>query len=301
MAGLPQLMCNGIIKGALYVLLGSSWGLIYSSTGTFHFAHALVIIVGAYAAVLTTGPMTMPWRRASVEMSAGPSLILGGVAAIVAAAVVGCLIELCVYRPLRKAGATQFAIFIGSLGTLIMGQNIVLLQFKALARPITGWPMTVFEIGPVAFTNLHVFTVVSSLVAVLAIWLFLGRSRAGRAIRATASNPEMAETVGINKGRTILLVYALGSGMAGLAAFLIALSSAASPSMGIAPVFTALIVTFVGGIGSIPGAVAAGFLLGLAENLGMIFVAGRWQVIISFIVLILVMVWRPRGLFGRAS
>jgi branched-chain amino acid transport system permease protein len=293
---LPQLVVNGIVSGSLYMLLGLSFGIIYSTTGTFHFAHALVITVAAYAAVVTTGPLTMPWMRASSETSAGFGLIVGLLAAILAAALAGCLIELLIYRPLRESGASQFGVFIGSLGTLIVGQNVILLIFKALARPITGFPYQNFELGSVAFTNLHVIIVTLCALAVLGLWLFLKRTGIGIAIRAVASNPEMAEAVGVDRGTITLLVYALGSGAAGIAAFLIALNTAATPSMGATPVFSALIVTFVGGIGSIPGAVAAGYLLGMAQNLGMLFVQAQWQAIIAFIVLIVAIIVRPQGL-----
>lgn len=285
---LAQLTVNGVISGSMYMLLGLSWGIIYSTTGTFHFAHALVITVAAYAVVLTTN-------------TAGLPLIAGCAAAIATAAVFGCLIEVGIYRPLRRAGASPFGVFVGSLGTLILGQNLVLLIFSANVHRIKGFSATNVTIGPVGFSSLHIVMMTLSPIVIVGVWVFLTRTRLGRALRAVASNPEMAETVGIDNNRITLLAYALGSGMAGLAAFLITLDGAASPAMGVAPVFSALIVTFTGGIGSIPGAVAGGLLLGLGENVSMAFIESSYKLMVSFLVLIAVIVVRPRGLFGKSS
>jgi len=285
---LPQLLVNGMINGALYAVLGLSWGIIYSSTGTFHFAHALVITVAAYAAVLTT-------------MVAGLPLTLGFLVAILAGILTAWAIELGIYRPLRTRGATQFGVFIGSLGTLIVGENVILLLFKANVRRLEGFPEVNLLFGSVGFSSVRAFSLVLCVIVVVAFWLFMQRTRSGRAIRALSSNPEMARTVGIDTARIVLLVYALGSALAAIAATLISLDNVAYPTMGVALTFSALIVTFIGGIGSLTGTVAAGLLLGLTESLALFVMPAGYQVIVSFLVLLIVIILRPRGLFGGSN
>lgn len=285
---LPQLVVNGLISGSLFILLGLSWGIIYSSTGTFHFAHALIITIAAYAAVLTT-------------MNAGLPLIVGFIAAIVAAVAAAWVIELGIYRPLRRRGASQFGVFIGSLGTLIVGENVMLLVFSANVRRLEGFPAVNLQVGPVGFSSVRLFIFGLSAIVILVVWLYLGRTQAGRAIRAIASNPEMAETVGIDRSRITLLVYALGSGMVAVAGTLIALDGVATPTMGLAPVFSALIVTFIGGVGSLPGAVAGGLLLGMSESLALFVMPAAYQIVVSFLVLVVAIVLRPQGLFKKGG
>jgi branched-chain amino acid transport system permease protein len=130
-------------------------------------------------------------------------------------------------------------------------------------------------------------------------WLRL--TRWGRAIRAVASNPELAQCVGVDRARVFVLVFALGSALVGVGGPLIALRDTASPFMGVQPVLAAFIAVFLGGIGSIPGAIAGGLVLGLAENMGGLVLPGHWQGVIAFVVLFAVLVVRPSGLFGAPA
>jgi branched-chain amino acid transport system permease protein len=134
------------------------------------------------------------------------------------------------------------------------------------------------------------------LVALLVAWLW--RSRHGRAIRAVASNPELAQCFGVDRERVFLLVFAVGSALVGVGGALLALRDTASPTMGVHPVLAAFIAVFLGGIGSIPGAALGGVVLGLAENMGGLVLPGYWQGVIAFLVLFGVLVVRPSGLVG---
>lgn len=283
-----QLAANGLIAGSLYALVGVSWGLIFATTKIFHFAHALTLPVAAYAAVLAAD-------------AAG----LGLPAAFLAAAVVGCVVglatEVAIYRPLRRAQATQLNIFLASLGFLIAGESVLLIAFGPEARVIPGFPLQGILLGPVAFTTIEALWMAASGVLVGALIAWLRLTRHGRAIRAVASNPELAQCVGVDQGRVFLLVFGIGSALVGIGGALITLRDTASAFMGVQPVLAGFIAVFLGGIGSVPGAVVGGILLGLAENMGGLVLAGHWQGVIAFVVLFLVLVFRPTGLLAART
>lgn len=281
-----QLAANGLIAGSLYALLGVSWGLIFATTKVFHFAHALTLAVATYAAVL-------------VVERAGLGLPLGFVVAALAGCIFGLAIEVGVYRPLRRVNATQLNIFLASLGFLIAGESVLLILFGPEARALPGFAVEGIVLGPVAFTTIEALWIAASWVLVLALIAWLRFTRWGRAIRAVASNPELAQCVGVDRARVFVLVFAVGSTLAGIGGALIALRDTASPFMGVPPVLAAFIAVFLGGIGSIPGAIAGGLVLGLAENMGGLLLPGHWQGVIAFMVLFVVLVVRPSGLFAR--
>ena len=285
---LVQLTINGIIWGVFYALLGLSWNIIYSATAIFHFAHALIFAVAAYAAVLATMNMGLP-------------LAVGFIAAIVVGVLVGWAIELGIYRPLRRLGASQVVIFVASLGTLIVGEALLLIIFKPLPRRLVGFPVKAINIGDITFTTLQVTTVAVSALVILGTWIYLKRTKSGKAIQAVGSNAEMAEVLGINKDGIYRLVFAIGSGVGALAGVLYTLDSVASPMMGMSLVFPAFIVTFVGGIGSVPGVVAGGLILGLAENLSIAWLQSDYKVIVAFALLLIVIIFKPRGVFGSSQ
>jgi branched-chain amino acid transport system permease protein len=280
-----QLATNGLISGSLYALLGVSWGLIFATTRIFHFAHALTLTVAVYAAVLTMSR----WG-------------LGLPTGFVVAAAVGCLFgvatEWAMYRPLRRVNATQLNIFLASLGLLTAGESAILVAFGPEAREVAGFPISGIVLGPVAFTTVEGLWLVASWTLLLLLIGGLWWTRYGRAIRAVASNPELAQCVGIDPERISLLVFAIGSALVGLGGTLLALRDTASPTMGVPPILAAFIAVFLGGIGSVLGAVLGGLVLGFAENMGGLVLPGHWQGVIAFVVLFLVLVLRPSGLLG---
>lgn len=283
-----QLGANGLISGSLYALLGVSWGLIFATTRIFHFAHALTLTIAVYAAVLAVS-------RWGLGLPAGFAL------AAAVGSLFGIATERVVYRPLLRVNATQLNVFLASLGFLIAGESALLIAFGPQARELPGFPISGIALGPVAFSTIEALWVVASWTALLALIGWLWRTRYGRAIRAVASNRELAQCVGIDPQRIFVLVFAIGSGLAGLAGTLLALRDTASPTIGVQPVLAAFIAVFLGGIGSVMGAVLGGLVLGLAENMGGLLLPGHWQGVISFVVLFLVLVFRPSGLLGVRS
>jgi branched-chain amino acid transport system permease protein len=283
-----QLLATGLVVGSLYALCALGWGLIYGTTLHFHVAHGAVFTLAAYFAYAGQHHLGLP-------------LVVAGALAVVAAAVVGLLIDLLLYQRLEARGAVRTTVFIASLGLLIVVENVVALVFGPdPLRMDVGALATAIEIGPVFVTWLHVVTVGLALAGYVALMVFLTSTRAGRAVRAASSSPEMARTVGIDLGRIHLLTYALGSAVSAPAGILVAMDVGAEPYRGTQFVLLASVAVILGGIGSIPGALLGGVFVGLLENLGVWQIPSEWQSAISFGVFLVFIVVRPRGFFGRA-
>lgn len=279
---------NGIIAGSLYALLAVSWGVIFSTTRTFHIAHALVFTFAAYAAVVVVTAWGLP-------------LIAGILAAVVIGVITGLAIERFLYRSMRHLGAPQLNVFLASLGVLVAGESALLMAYGPNAQSLRGFPIKGISLGPVAFTTVELLWIIGSWALIMLSLMWLWRSRWGLAIRAVASNPDLSYSFGINPDRVFLAVYTLGSALAAIAGVLFTLRNTASPFMGLPPILSAAIAVFLGGIGSIPGSAVGGILLGLAENMGGLVLPGHWQGAIAFIVLFLVIVFVPSGLFGQRA
>jgi branched-chain amino acid transport system permease protein len=278
-----QVGLYGIFAGTFYALMGVAWNVIYNTTRTFHFAHGTVFVAAAYTAAL---------------LSPAAGFIVASLAAVLVAIVIGCSIEKFIYQPVRRHGGTALVILIASLGTFILGENLLILLFTGRIRTIEGFPVTSLSLAGLNFTTRHVLTLVASLAAIAFLSLFLTRTRGGKAIRAVADNPLMAQVVGITRDRVYLLAFALGSVAAAVAAIVWGLDRSVLPTMSLQPLFAGFVVSIVGGLGSNKGAVIAGMMLGLVENLAQLEWAPEMANLVSYGVLILVLVVKPTGLFG---
>jgi len=282
-----QLLATGLVVGSLYALCALGWGLIYGTTLHFHIAHGGVFTLAAYFAYAGQKKLGLPLAAACVV-------------AVLAAALVGLLIDLLLYQRLEARGAVRTTVFIASLGLLIVIENVVALVFGPdPLRLDPGWLGGSVEIGPVFLTRLHLVTIALAIAGYVALVAFLRLTAAGRAVRAVSSSPEMARTVGIDLGRIQLLTYALGSAVSAPAGILVALDVGAEPYRGTQFVLLASVAVILGGIGSIPGAMLGGLFVGLLENLGVWQIPSEWQSAISFGVFLVFIVVRPRGFFGR--
>ncbi len=280
-----QLFVNGLITASFYALAGVTWGVIYRTTHIFHFAHHFVFSVAGYAAILITAQAHLPY-------------FFGFFAAVGAAVLLGCGIDAFLYRRLRMSGATQATTFLASLGFGTAGVAILLFAFSSSPRRLVGFPTKVLSIGEAFFSVADLTIVIVSWTMIGFLLFFLAKSRYGKAIRAVGSNAEMARNVGLNIDRIYLLVFAVGSGLFGVAAFLFTAKNVAYPTMGILPFFMAFTAVFLGGVTSIPGHALAGFILGISESLGMLVLPGEYKTMIAFAILFVVIIIRPEGLIG---
>lgn len=280
-----QLIIRGIVAGTVYALLGVSWGIIYSTTRTFHFAHGFIYTAAAYVIVLLT-------------MDAGFPLIIALMSGLLSAIILGCACEAFAYRPLREKGGTQLAIFLTAMGIMILGENIIHIGFGPNPRPLNVFEEIPIFWGPVTFTTLDIMTVAACWGAMVALLLFLKYTKLGKIIRAVSSNPEKAISVGIDVKKAFLLVFGIGSVLMAWGAFFATLNTPATPFMGIPVLLMAFIAAFLGGVGSTNGAIFGGLVIGLAETLSLFFIPAQYKLIISFVILFVVVILKPEGLLG---
>jgi branched-chain amino acid transport system permease protein len=283
----PQLALDGLLVGSFYAMLAVSFGIIFATTRTFHFAHALTFTVGAYAGVLAAEAGAPFWL----------AIVVGGLVA----GAFGVATDLVVYRPLRRRGASQLNVFLAALGFLIAGEAVVQFVFGPNSRPLPGAPTGGVQFGTLATGWLQILIAVLSWGAVLAVAAFLRFTKYGLAVRAVESNVVLADAFGVSRILIYELVFLVGSFLAGIGGVLFAARDTATPVMGVEPLLSAFIAVFIGGIGSIPGAAVGGLLLGLATSLGGIVLPGYLTSIVAFVILFGVLVVRPRGLVARGA
>jgi branched-chain amino acid transport system permease protein len=280
-----QLFVNGIVLGSVYAVIGLSFGLIFNTTGVYHFAHGAVYAAAAYSIYVLAVPAHLPLPVAAV-LTIFPAAILG----------MGC--ELLIYRPMRRRGAPTQLVLVASFATLLLIDNFLLIVFGGLPLTLSSAISPAVDVGPIHLVQLDLLKLAAALVVFLFVIGYLFRTAAGRAIRAVVSNPTMATVVGVNPDRIYLLAYAVGSALLVPAALVDVSAEGASPSLGLAPLLVATIVVFSGGIRVIPSAAAAGLLLGVIQSLSGIWLQDAWQSTVAFSILILFLLIRPQGLFG---
>ncbi|MFA5665028.1 branched-chain amino acid ABC transporter permease [Castellaniella sp.] len=281
-----QLLLSGIANGSHYAMLAIGFGLIFSTTRVTHFAYGPLYALSAYLFWFFATALHWPLAGA---------IVVG----ILLSAFIGTLTYRFIYQPFQASNSSDLVILIASLGLFIIIENLVGIVFGTGSRVLDDVAADIYLLGPVVLTSTQVWQVLMLVLTSLLLALFLHASRFGKAIRAMADNPEMARIVGIDTRRVSLVVFALGTAIAAAPALLILVKDGASPYMGFHAVFMAFIAVVVGGVGSLRGAVLGGLILGLAEGIGLIRIPTEWQSSIAFVVLFIVMLVRPQGLFGR--
>lgn len=291
LAVLFQLAVNGVVAGTLYIPSALGFALIYSTARFFHFAHGSVFLCALYAAFILS--------QRGVSFAIGPGLVLVMLLMAVVAALVGLLMELIVYRPLRALHATNEVLMVASVGLFILVNNSLVLAFGKDAKALSGAEIVGFNVGPLRLTGLSFATLVTGLICFVIVSQFLARTRAGKSLRAYGLNPRLAETLGLSGTRLVALSFIIGSALLGPAAVLAGLQQGVSPSVGLPFVLVAAIAMIVGGVGSVPGAAAGAILIGVVQNVGIWRASSQWQDALAFAVLFAFLIVRPRGFFGE--
>lgn len=281
-----QQIINGLAQGSIYSLIAIGFALIFGVLGLVNFAHGEVYMVGAFLGFMLI---------TAVHLNVIAALIV----AIAGAAVLGVLVEAVAFRPLRKA--PDVAPMVCTLGLSVVLQNVAMLIWgsdtKSVPDVMGTHIMSLFN-AQISMQQILIFAVSLALMAGLQYVLY--RSKIGRAIRATAQNKEAAAIMGVNIDRVIAATFALGSGMGGAAGVLVGIYyNAFYPMMGFMAGLKAFTATVLGGLTSVPGAVAGGLILGVAENLGAAYISSGYRDLIAFVILIIVLLIKPSGLFGR--
>ena len=293
-----QQLVNGLTVGSTYALIAIGYTMVYGIIGMINFAHGEVYMIGSYVAFIAIAGLTM------MGLDSLPLLMIAAFAgSIIIASVYGYSIERVAYRPLR--GGNRLIPLISAIGMSIFLQNEVLLAQDSKDKAIPNLLPGNFVLGEsamngVVISYMQVLIFVVTFVVMLALTAFISRSRLGRACRACAEDIKMANLLGINTNNIIALTFVLGAALAGIAAGLLGMQyGVINPHVGFLVGIKAFTAAVLGGIGSIPGAVLGGLLLGLAEAFGADIFGDQYKDVVAFSLLILVLLFRPTGILGR--
>ncbi len=281
-----QLVMNGLIAGSIYALMAAGFSLMYSLQRFMNIAHGATYVTGAFAAYACAVVLHVPlWI----------SFVLG----VITATLVGMATNLVVFEPLRHQREKANALLMASFGVFLLVEAVVLILFGADVKTF-GLPaqqgLTV--LGATITPSQVVILTTAPLLSFL-LWLLLYRTKTGVALRATADNEQIARTMGINVRLMMFLTTGIGSALAGVAGILVAVEQNLEHTMGMSAVLKGLTAAVIGGIGNVPAAILGGYLLGLAENLGVWYVPSGYKNAIAFAILILFLILRPQGFFGQ--
>lgn len=282
-------LINGISLGSIYAIIALGYTMVYGIAKMLNFAHGDVIMIGAYV-VLTA--MT----------GAGVNPFIAVLIAMAACTILGITIEKIAYKPLRNA-TSSLAVLITAIGVSYLLQNTALLIFGADTKSfinIITLPSIALAGGQLVITGTTVVTILACVIIMCALTLFVNKTKPGRAMQAVSEDRGAAQLMGVNVNGTISLTFAIGSGLAAVAGVLLCSAyPSLTPYTGAMPGIKAFVAAVFGGIGSIPGAMIGGILLGIIEILGKAYISSQVADAIVFAVLIIVLLVKPTGLFGK--
>jgi inner-membrane translocator len=279
-------LINGLRTGSIYALIAIGYTMVYGIAKMINFAHGDIIMVGAYALYFSISVLGLPVPVALVIT-------------VIVCAVLGVVIEKVAYKPLRSA--PPLAVLITAIGMSFFLQSASLLIFGSTPIPFQSViPNVNISVGPVVISSITVVTLIVMAIAMILLTLFVNKTKMGSAMRAVSEDKGAAELMGINVNSTISLTFAIGSALAAVAGVLyICQYQSMKPTLGALPGIKAFVAAVLGGIGSIPGAMLGGILLGLIESVSKAYISTELADAIVFGVLIVVLLFRPSGLLGK--
>lgn len=280
-------LINGLSLGSIYAIIAIGYTMVYGIAKMLNFAHGDVIMIGAFMAYTIISTMGLPTP-------------LGIIGAIVICTVLGICIEKIAYKPLRKAGS-PLAVLITAIGVSYFLQNSALLIFGSDPKMFTSVvPFQSVKIGPFLIPGTTIVSIFVSIILVTALQTFINKTKPGQAMLACSQDRDAASLMGISVNGTITLTFAIGSAMAAIAGVLLCSAyPTLSPTTGAMPGIKAFVAAVFGGIGSIPGAMIGGLVLGVIEILSRAYISSQLSDAIVFSVLIIVLLVKPTGLFGK--
>ena len=283
-----QYLINGISIGAVYAIIALGYTMVYGIAKMLNFAHGDVIMVGAYMSYCVTNYLGLP-------------VALSVVVAVAVCTLLGIVIEGLAYKPLR--GVPSLAVLITAIGVSYFLQNMAQLiwgsapkNFKSIVSMV---PISLFD-GQITITGEVIVTIAASAVIMVGLHLFTTRTRTGKAMRAVSEDRDAAQLMGINVNQTISMTFAIGSALAAIAGVLLCSTvPTLMPTTGAMPGIRAFTAAVFGGIGSIPGAMLGGILLGIIETFSKAYLSTQFSDAIVFLVLIVILLVKPSGLLGK--
>ncbi|MEI6509893.1 MAG: branched-chain amino acid ABC transporter permease [bacterium] len=292
-------LLNGLTIGSFYALVALGYSMVYGVMKLINFAHGDLFTLGSYLGytVLVVGA---GWVTANFGVWGGMAVAM--LAAFLGIAVAGILLERIAYRPVYKAG--RLPLVVSALGMSIFIQNGIMAIWgpRFQAYPMTAVPKEIITIGDIRITALQLFILLLALALMGLIYWLVEKTTFGAAVRAAALDKDTATLMGINFRQVIFFVFALGPALGGIAGVMTGLNYGRIIfNMGWVYGLKAFTATILGGIGNIPGAMIGGLLLGILETLFAGYVSSAWKDVFIFMVLILVLIWRPTGLIGEKT
>ena len=283
-----QYLINGISIGSVYAIIALGYTMVYGIAKMLNFAHGDVIMVGAYISFCVTNYLGLP-------------VAVSIVGAVVVCTILGIIIEGLAYKPLR--GTSSLAVLITAIGVSYFLQNAAQLIWgsapKNYTSIVTFAPISLFD-GKLMITGEVILTITVSILVMIGLTLFTGKTRIGKAMRAVSEDRDAAQLMGINVNQTISMTFAIGSALAAIAGILLCSTiPTLQPTTGSMPGIRAFTAAVLGGIGSIPGAMLGGILLGVIETFSKKYISTQFSDAIVFAVLILILLIKPAGLLGK--
>ncbi len=283
---ISQIFVNGLIVGAIYSLVASGFSLIYYVCKFVHFAHGATITFSGYF-------LYFLYFRLGLNFSF--SVVL----TVIFGSLFGYLMNSLFYKPLRNRKASSVILLIASVALLIFFESLILLLFGPDVKTIGLIKISAgVQILGAVITPLQIFIITSSIILLIFLFVFIKKTKLGKAMRAVADNRDIAEIVGIPSEKIYTYTFMIASLIAGIGGILIGLEQNLDPTMGTHLMIKGFTAAIVGGIGSVPGSILGSFLLGLVENFGIWFLPSSYKDAIAFAILFIFLLFKPTGILG---
>jgi branched-chain amino acid transport system permease protein len=281
-----QLLANGFVNGCGYALVALGFAFVYNTTRIFHFAHGAVYALAAYVFY-------------SLFEQLGIPIILAAPGTVLLIAIAGVLIDELVHAPLDQRDASMLIHLLSSIGLYTVIVNVIALLYGNETKVLSAGGGATYSFGGVTLVRIQVVTVIAAVVILVAVFVVLWKTRLGKMLRAMRDDPELVTVMGINPRSLRWAVFSLGSGLAAVAAILMGLDVGIDPHIGLSAILNGAVAAIIGGVGLFEGAVLGGLLVGLLQALVLWQTSAQWQDAITFVVLILFLLFRPEGILGE--
>ncbi len=288
MSDFLQFLVNGLSVGSMYALIALGYTMVYGIILLINFAHGEFMMMGAFMGSLIIGYL------------AGIPLVLALFIAMVGAGLLAVVTERIAYRPLRDKN--RIYVLTAAIAVSVLLQNLGRVLFGASAQPFPAqFPQGSFEIAGIYLEYAQLIVMALCILLMGVLWVIVNRTKLGTAMRATAQDLDAARLMGINVNFVISFTFFIGASLAGAVGVLYGMQYSIDPLMGVQPGLAAFVAAVLGGIGSIPGAMIGGLIIGVTENLVAGYISSTYQGAITFVILIIVLAVKPTGIFGKMN
>ncbi len=282
-----QLVANSIIAGSIYALITLGFNLIFGVSKFFDVGYGTMAVVGGYSVLF-------------LEKFLGWNIFLSILIGIIFAGIIGFLVNKFIYQTLRQKMASNLVLIIASLGVFTVIQAVVAMlfssQFQILSQNIE---QNTYNFWGGVITQIQLITLISTIIIMLVLAWVMEKTMFGKVIKAIGDDEEVSKIIGIDTNKIIGYVFFIGSAIAGLAGILIGFDTGIEPTMGLSLILIGMVASIIGGIGNVYGGVLGAFFLAFVENFGIWGLSGEWKEAIAFIVLILFLLFRPKGILKK--